>query len=256
MTRNSKSEVRPALVAVDFTSTDLRLLLSTPEKQLIANEQYQLPTLDDEEAWAWEVGGRLSTLFSRDGEPLFALGIAIACPGMVHPIRGVLTESRAQEGWNELHVVDAIRRHINAPTVAIDRVQAGLRGEMTAGAAIDATDVLYVSVRESTIVAAILSSGTIIRGAHHRSGRRNSTDDAREIATIAAALDSALVILDTVNENADEIESRTRNELKKVRAGGEVIISKLGTRAPLLGALEAAAIVAYEGQHTIENDNQ
>lgn len=249
MTRNSNNEASAALAAVDFTATELRLLLSTPEQELIASERYQLPTLDDEEAWAWEVGGRLSTLFSRDGEPLFALGIGIACPGMVHPIRGVLTESRAQRGWNELHVVDAIRRHINAPAVAIDRIQAGLRGEMTAGAALDATDVLYVSLRESTAAAAILSSGTIVRGAHHRPGLINSTDPAREIATIAATLDSGLVILDIADENANEIESLTRRELKKAKAEGKVMISKLGTRAPLLGALEAAAVVAFEGQH-------
>ena len=241
-------EAIAALVAIDFTGTELRLLLATLEQELIANERYDLPPLADEEAWSWEVGGRVSTLFTRDAEPLFALGIGIACPGAVHPIRGVLTESRGQDGWNELHVVDAIRRHIDAPAIAIDRAQAGLRGEMTAGAALDLTDALYVSLSQPQPAAAILAAGTIVRGAHHRPGLIEATDPVAAIAIAAAALDSARVILDAPEDDAERLATAVREALTAAGGSAEVVVSELGDRAPLLGALDAASIVAYEGE--------
>jgi hypothetical protein len=247
-------EVTAALVAVDFTEDQLRLLLATPDQELIASEHHALPRLDDEEAWAWEVGGRISTLFSRDGEPLFALGIGIACPGAVHPIRGVLTESRAHEGWDELHVVDALRRHIDAPAVAMDRVQAALRGEMSFGAALDATDALYLSTREGVPVAAALVAGTVVRGAHMRPGMLVASEAsdaagiARELAEIASMVDTGLVIVDAPEGDLELLVQATRDALGAVGALAEVAASELGERAVLLGALGAAAIVAYEGE--------
>lgn len=245
---DEEREAIPTLVAIDFTASSLHLLLATPEQELIANERYDLPPLEDEEAWAWEVGGRLSTLFSRDAAPLFALGIGIACPGAVHPIRGVMTHSRAQAGWDELHVVDAIRRHIDAPAVAMDRAQAGLRGEMTAGAALDLTDALYVSLGEPTPAAAILAAGTIVRGAHHRPGQIDGEDPVRAIAAVAAALDTALVVLNAPEDHVERLANAIQEALMASGAGAELVVSELGDRAPMLGALEAASIVAYEGE--------
>jgi len=244
----NENEPIAALVAIDFTATELRLLLATPEQELIASERYELPQLADEEAWAWEVGGRVSTLFSRDAEPLYALAIGIACPGAVHPVRGVMTESRAQEGWDGLHVVDAIRRHIDAPAVALDRAQAALRGEMTFGAALDVTDALYLSVRESPPMAAILAAGTIVRGAHHRPGIIDPDDPAASIAAIAAVLDTARLILDAPDDEAEAFAARVAASLKASGASADVAVSELGDRAPMFGALEAASIVAYEGE--------
>ena len=237
----------PALVAVDFTATRLRLVLTTPEREVIANESYDLPPLEDEEAWSWEVGGRISTLFARD-EPLFALGIGISCPGPVHPVRGVLTESRGQDGWDELHVVDALRRHIDAPAVALDRTHAALRGEMSLGAAIEVTDVIYISFREPTPTAATLAAGTVIRGAHHRPGMIDENSAVTSIATAAALLDTALVVLDAPEEQAEQLATALHEALGAASADAEVIISELGASAPLFGALDAAAIVSYEGE--------
>jgi hypothetical protein len=244
----NEQEPIAALVAIDFTATELRLLLATPKQELIANERYELPQLADEEAWAWEVGGRVSTLFSRDAEPLYALGIGIACPGSVHPVRGVITETRAQEGWGGLHVVDAIRRHIDAPAVALDRAQAALRGEMTFGAALDVTDALYLSVRESPPMAATLTAGTVVRGAHHRPGIIDTGDPAAAIAAIAAVLDTARVILDAPDDEGEGLGARVAAALEASGARAEVVLSELGDRAPTFGALEAASVVAYEGE--------
>lgn len=250
MTDEDQPEPAPALAAVDFTATELRLLLATPAREPIVAERYDLPTLADEEAWAWEIGGRLSTLFARD-EPMFALGIGVACPGAVHPIRGVLTESRAQEGWDELHVVDALRRHIDAPTLAMDRAQAALRGEMTVGAALDVNDAIYVSFREPAPTVATLAAGTMVRGAHHRPGFLE-TDDLAEamtaLATAAAVLDTALVILDAPEEVVEAHAAALSDALTASGAGADLVISELDDRAPLFGAIEAASIVAFEGE--------
>lgn len=241
------SEPAPALVAIDFTATTLRLVLATPDREVISSERYELPTLIDEEAWSWEIGGRVSTLFVRD-ESLFALGIGISCPGSVHPVRGVLTESRGQEGWDELHVVDALRRHIDAPAVALDRAHAALRGEMTVGAAIDVNDAVYVSFRDPTPAAAILAAGTIVRGAHHRPGFLDADNPIETIAATAALLDTALVIVDAAEEDIETVVTTLRDALAEAGADAEIVVSELGHSAPLFGALEAASIVAYEGE--------
>lgn len=240
-------EPTAALAAVDFTATTLRLVLSTPEQELIADERYDLPELDDEEAWAWEVGGRLSTLFARP-EPLFALGIGIACPGSVDPIRGVLTESHAQPGWDDLHVVDAIRRHIDAPVVAMNRAHAALRGEMTIGAALDVNDVLYVSLREPQPTVATLAAGTIVRGAQHQPGLITADDPLQAIATTAAVLDTARLIIDVTPDEGEATISAMAEALERSGANAELVVSELANAAPLYGALEAASIVSFEGE--------
>jgi len=256
MSDAEQQEPIPALVAVDFTSDELRLVLTTPEQQLIANERWPLPALDDESAWSWEIGGRISTLFARHGEPLYALGIAAACPGLVDPIRGTITESRAQESWDDLHVVDAIRRHIDAPTVALDRAQAALRGEMVLGAASGQTDALYISTRHDGPSAAVLVAGTIVRGAHHRPGLLPPAeeDGTINVATLAgwtadaaALLDTAIIVLDAAEEEAEVLATAIAEAAAESGALAEVVISELGDRAALYGALDAAAIVAFEG---------
>jgi hypothetical protein len=246
-----------ALIAVDFTADELRLLLTTPSQELIANERWPLPPLDDEAAWAWEVGGRISTIFARAGEPLYALGIGVACPGFVDPIRGVITESRAQQSWNDLHVVDSVRRHIDAPTRALDRAQAALRGEITIGAAIDYNDVLYVSVSDDGPSAAILIAGTIVRGAHHRPGLAPPADEhgtinfemlAAWIGDAAALLDTAIVILEAPEEQAKALLASVHKATAGAGAMAEIVVSELGDRAALVGAIDAATIVSYEGE--------
>lgn len=253
----SQPEPIAALVAIDFTSDELRLVLTTPGQDLIANERFPLPALEDEAAWAWEVGGRISTLFARDRQPLYALGIGVACPGLVDPVRGVITESRAQDGWDDLHVVSAVRRHIDAPTVALDRTQAGLRGEMTLGAAGGHNDVLYVSIGADGASAATLVAGTIVRGAHHRPGllpppAEDGTIDLAGLATwigdAAALLDTAIVILNVAEEQADALLSAVHDAAANSGAMAEVVVSELGDSASLYGALDAAGIVAYEGE--------
>lgn len=250
MTDEEQTEPAPALAAVDFTATEVRLLLATPERELIASDRHELPELADEEAWAWEIGGRLSTLFARD-EPMFAYGIGVACPGAVHPVRGVMTDSRAQDGWSELHVVDSIRRHIDAPTLAMDRAQAALRGEMTVGAALEVNDAIYLSFREPVPTAATLAAGTLIRGAHHRPGFLDDATPAEaitSIATAAAVLDTALVILDAAEEDVEAHAEALVAAIATAGADAEIVVSELGDRAALFGAIEAASIVSYEGE--------
>ena len=244
-----------ALVALDFTGSELRLLLATPDQQPIASERWLLPELEDEEAWSWEIGGRLATLFAGRDDASFALGIAIACPGLVDPVRGVLTESRGQAGWDDLHVVDAVRRHIDRPVVAVDRVQAALRGEATTGDAWGQNDVLYLSARDGETTAAVLAAGRAVTGAHHRPGLvpeswgpdgLDSGFVADWIAGAAALLDSAVVVLDAAPDDAQQLLELTTEALVQSGAAAAVLVSKLGERAPLLGALSLARVAAYE----------
>ena len=76
------------LVAVDFTADALRLALTQVDGTPLGDERWDLPPLNDDEAWAWEVGGRIATLFAREGNGRSALAVGIAAPGPVDPVTG------------------------------------------------------------------------------------------------------------------------------------------------------------------------
>ncbi|MDA1241393.1 MAG: ROK family protein, partial [Chloroflexi bacterium] len=163
------SEPEPVVVAVDFTADELRLMLCALDGEPLLRQVHPLPALPTEEAWAWEVGGRIATMFAAEGEKRWALAIGIACPGIVDGPAGRIVESIAQEGWDGLSVVEALRRHIDAPTVILSRAEASLRGEAAAGAASHVFDALYVALDEHP-AAAVLSAGRIVGGGARRAG--------------------------------------------------------------------------------------
>ncbi|MSQ30292.1 MAG: ROK family protein [Dehalococcoidia bacterium] len=254
----------PVLVAVDFTATALRIVLVDSDGEVVEREQYELGPLPDEAAWAWEVGGRIATSFAREGQKRWAQAIAVACPGMVDPIAGILVESSGQAEWNGLHVVDALRRHIDAPVVALNRVQAALRGEWSAGAADGTMDAMYVCLR-GVPQAAVLSNGRILSGAGHRAGALPALpelDPAQALegevleqvtgilADLAALLDPVVVILDGEEAHVGPLGPVLQGVLDEVSPGARVVRPALADGAALLGALKAAEILAYEGDRT------
>lgn len=254
----------PVLVAVDFTATELRVVLVDSDGEVVERERYDLGPLPDEEAWAWEVGGRIATSFAREGQKRWAQAIAIACPGLVDPVAGVLVESGGQAEWDGLHVVDAVRRHIDAPVVALNRVQAALRGEWSAGAADGAMDALYVCLR-GIPQAAVLSNGRVLAGAGNRAGSLPALpelDPAQPLdgealeqitgvlADLAALVDPVVVILDGEEAHVGPLGPVLQGVLDEVSPGARVVRPALGDGGALLGALRAAEILAYEGDRT------
>lgn len=254
----------PVLVAVDFTATGLRIVLVDSDGEVVERGRYDLGLLPDEEAWAWEVGGRIATAFAREGRKRWAQAIAIACPGLVDPVAGVLVESGGQVGWDGLHVVDAIRRHIDAPVVALNRVQAALRGEWSAGAAGGTMDALYISLR-GIPQAAVLSNGRVLSGGGNRAGALPALpelDPAQPLggevleqvtgvlADLVALVDPVVVILDGEEAHVGPLGAVLQGVLDEVSPGARVVRPALGDGGALLGALRAAEILAYEGDRT------
>ncbi len=254
----------PVLVAVDFTATELRIVLVDSDGEVIERAQYELGPLPDEAAWAWEVGGRIATSFAREGQRRWAQAIAVACPGLVDPVAGVLVESNGQPEWDGLHVVDAIRRHIDAPVVALNRVQAALRGEWSAGAADGTMDALYVCLR-GVPQAAVLSNGRILSGAAHRAGglpalpelgpTQPLDGEALEqvtgvLADLVALVDPTVVILDGAEAHVGPLATVLQGVLEEIAPDASVVFPALGDGAATLGALRAAETLAYEGERT------
>jgi predicted NBD/HSP70 family sugar kinase len=242
----------PVLVAVDFTATELRIVLADNEGEVIERAEYELGPLPDETAWAWEVGGRIATSFAREGQKRWAQAIAVACPGLIDPVAGTIVESGGQPEWDGLHVVDAIRRHIDAPVVALNRVQAALRGEWSAGAAGGSMDALYVSLR-GIPQAAVLSNGRILTGAGPEFDPQVPLEGkALEqvtgvLADLAALVDPSVVILDGLEIHAGPLLPVLQAVLDEVAPGASVVTPALGNGSATLGALRAAEILAYEG---------
>ncbi len=256
------SEPEPALVGVDFTQSTLRLMLGSLAGEVLYRQEIELPPLPDEEAWAWEVGGRISTAFAAEGNRRWALGIGVACPGVVDPASGILVESMADPAWDGLHVVDAVRRHIDAPVVAISRTVAALRGEAASGAAANTFDALYVSLVDGPS-AAMMSNARIVAGAHSRAGAlpafpelvegaRLSGEDLEQaaalLADVSALLDPEVVIIHGPAEHTEPLMPVLQRVLDEVAPGATVTPPALGDYAALLGAFQAASTVAYEGE--------
>ncbi len=256
------SEPEPVVVAVDFTASTLRVMLASLQGEVVAREAYELPELPTEEAWAWEVGGRIATLFAAEGNRRWAAAIGVACPGVVDGPAGRLVESDGQEGWDDLPVVEALRRHIDAPVVALGRTEAALRGEAAAGAAAAVFDALYVSLSPRPS-AAILSSGRIVGGGARRAGALPAFPEldpgmplageplelaASLLADMSALLDPSLVVIGGDPQHAAPLVEALQRALDEVAPGPQVVPAALGEFAVLLGAHHAAAIVAYEGE--------
>jgi predicted NBD/HSP70 family sugar kinase len=256
------TEPRPVIVAVDFTADVLRVILATIEGEALLREEHPLPPLPDEDAWSWEVGGRISTAFAREGNPCFALGIAVACPGTVDTAAGRLLDSTGQPAWDGLAVVEALRRHIDAPIVALNRTHAALRGEAASGAADGFFDALYVTLR-GTPSAAALVSGRIVSGAGGHAGALPALPELEPgaplegealeravslLADAVALLDPGVVVIEGEDAHVAAVIPVLQEVIDEVSPGPRVVVAALGDRGALAGALQAAAIVAYEGE--------
>jgi predicted NBD/HSP70 family sugar kinase len=252
----------PAYVGVDFTATELRLVMADEEGTALLREDWPLPALPNEEAWSWEVGGRIAALFAHEGNRRSALGIGIACPGAVDAVAGRLRACAAVPEWDDLAVVGALRAHIGVPVSAISRAHAALAAEAAMGAASEDDHVLYVSLRRVP-EAALLIGGRIARGAHAEAGAmpalpelpegRPPDDDtlqllAGALTDAAALLDPALVVLDGEDAHVELLGPLLQRVLDEMTAGTRVVRAALGALGPLHGALRAATIVAFEGE--------
>lgn len=259
----------PVLVAVDFTAETLRLLMAERGGGPLQREEWPLPELADDEAWSWEVGGRIATMFVHEGEQRSALAIAVAAPGAVDAASGRLVHSGGQAVWDGLAVVESLRRHIDAPIVAESRTVAALMGERWQGAAGGSGDALYVTLRGEPS-AAMVAGGRPLRGAHGQAGAlpavpelADLVDDGPEgaldraletvaglLADATALLDPEVVVLDAEPATLERLVPLVQGVVDEVAPGPSVVASALGEQGALIGALLMAETVAFEGEVT------
>lgn len=254
--------VEPVLVAIDFTADRLSLLLAEPDGAPVRRESWPLEDLADEDAWSWEVGGRVATLFAREGERRSALAIAVAAPGNVEPATGRLLHSTGQPSWHGLAVADALKRHFDAPIAVESRTVAALLGEHWQGAAAGFGDALYVSLH-GIPSAALLVSGRPVRGAHWRAGalpaiqqldpdappsEEDLTSITGLLADATALLDPDVVVLDAPSQHLDRLVPLLQRVLNEIAPGPKVTAGAHGEGAALVGAVRIASTVAYEGE--------
>ena len=248
------------LVGIEFTASELRIALAELGGEAVGERRrWELPALADEEAWAWEVGGRIATTFAEQGDGRSALAIAMAAPGAVDPIAGRLLRG-GQPEWEGLAVVEALRRHIDAPASVESRVRAALLGEQVEGAARGADSALYLSVRGEP-EAALLLGGRAVRGAHGEAGALPAVPEldpeerlggesleavAGPLADAAALLDPQLVVVDALPRHMETLLPVLRRMIAEVAPGPRVEPAALGAEAALAGALQIAATLAFE----------
>jgi predicted NBD/HSP70 family sugar kinase len=249
------------LVGVDFTADQLRVLLTDEHGRRVHDGDWPLPPLADEDAWSWEVGGRIATLFADEGSQRSALSIAVAAPGTVDAPTGRLVRCETQPAWDGLAIVDALRRHIDAPVAAENRTLAALLAEAWQGAAAGSSDVLYVSLR-SMPAAALLVGGRVVRGAHLEAGALPAVPQvpsggalgdaeceqmAGVLADAAALVDPEYVVIDGEPAHLERLVPLLQRVLKEVAPGPTVVPSELGERAAVIGAIRLARPLAFEG---------
>lgn len=249
------------LVGVDFTAELLRVLLTTEGGRPVHEGEWALPPLEDEEAWSWEVGGRIAALFADEGQRRSALAIVVAAPGPVEPISGRLLGCPSQPAWDGLSVVDALRRHIGAPIAAENRVVTSMLAECWQGAGAGSDDVLYVSLRGEPASALLIGSRPV-RGAHFEAGALpampalvpgaplNEADAEAVVSLLAdasALLDPELVVIDAEAAHLARLVPLLQRVLDEVAPNTHAVAATLGERAAVIGAVRMASSLAFEG---------
>lgn len=252
--------VSAVLLGVDFTADALRVVLAERDGRVLLREQWPLPALPDEEAWSWEVGGRIATLFARDGQRRAALAIAIAAPGHVDPLAGRLLDSAGQPEWANLSIVEALRRHIDAPIAAENRTIAALIGERWQGAASGAGSALYVDLRGEPS-AAFEAGGRPLRGASQRAGLLPAVpriDASRPgahrvlpavvqgLAAATALLDPEVTVVEAQSALLERLVPLVQTAVDDTGGRSKVVESALGDEAAALGAVAIARTLAFE----------
>ena len=250
------------LVGVDFTAEELRLLFTDLDGDVVEQGVWQLPPLPNEDAWSWEIGGRIASLFAANGEQRSALAIAVAAPGVVDPLTGRLTQSFGQPTWEGLAITDTLRRHFDAPIACESHIQMALQGERWQGAALGLDNVLYVSLR-GIPAAAVVAEGRPIRGARFSAGalpampaldpQQPITDDDLEtasglLADAVALLDPKVIVVDGNEQHLGRLIPLLQRVLNEVAPGPQVLAAALGEGAAVIGAIRMATTLAYEGE--------
>ncbi len=252
-----------ALVGLDFTSTTLRIRVADLEGNVLTHREYALPDLESEDEWTWEIGGRIATTLAVEGGRRSALAIGVAAPGPVDPITGRLLRSSDGQGeWEGLPIVDALRRHIDVPVIAVSRIVAGLQAERWGGAARGTSDALYLALR-GVPASALLIGGRVVRGhgeeagslpavpqfvAGERLGGSNLEAAAGLLADAIALLDPEIAIVDAADEHAEALLPLLQRVVDEVAPGPRVVRAALGAEGPVIGALHFASTVAFEGE--------
>ncbi|MFN8639748.1 MAG: ROK family protein [Dehalococcoidia bacterium] len=254
-----------ALIGLDFTAHTLRIRVADIDGSVLAHREFDLPPLEDESAWTWEVGGRIATTLAAEGNRRSALAIGVAAPGPVDPITGqLLRAADGPAGWEGLAIVEGLRRHIDVPVVAMSRVMAGLQAERRAGAARGVSDALYISLR-GVPTAAVLAGGRLVRGHGEEAGAlpavpqfeagvrlsgANLEAAAGLLADAIALLDPEFAVIDAADEHAEALVPLLQRVVDEVAPGPKVVRAALGADGPVIGALYFASTVAYEGERS------
>lgn len=249
------------LVGIDFTVDRLRLMLTEADGDPAHKGEWPLPAVTNEDDWSWEVGGRIASTFAEEGNGRFAQAIAVAAPGGVDPTKGRLTEGSGRPEWDGMRVVDALRRHIDAPVAVENRVAAALLGETWQGAAAGLDNVLYVSLR-GIPQAAILAGGRPVRGARFGAGALPAFPELPDLPTIppedieqvaglladaTALLDPEMLVLYALPQHLDVLVPLVQRILATVTPQVRVARAELTHQAALVGAVRIASTLAFEG---------
>lgn len=96
------------------------------------------------------------------------VGIAVAVPGIVDDDRGVAVYSETLD-WHDVALASLLADRCGVPTRLTHDVRAGGHAEVLAGAAIGATDALFIPIGTG-IAAAVIAGGTMIAGPSAQAG--------------------------------------------------------------------------------------
>ncbi|MBA01038.1 MAG: hypothetical protein CL752_01275 [Chloroflexi bacterium] len=253
---NTKNLI-PSLMAVDFTEEKLSILLTSMELKVIYQGEWQLPKLESENEWSWEIGGRIATSFIQDKKPYYALAIAVGCPGIIDNSNGVILDSRGNNTFKDFHITDAIRRHIDTPIAVLDRVQAMFHRVTGLNKNQDNNDALFIYFEDGFCISTIKVGGLYFPGDYFQFGKNSSkhaiTLDqeqlSKKIFEIANSLDLKKIYMHSKETSnlIDEIITTLSGWDRKIDVTRPVV----NEDTTLKGLIDIASSIAYENQTVI-----
>jgi len=247
----------PAIAGVDIGGTSTKVVLCTPQLDIITRADAATPAALGGAAMIDTCVGLVEALVRDTGARLFGVGVGAA--GVVDARSGtVLFASDSFTGWAGFPVADAVRQRLAVPVFLDNDVNAFLRGEVATGAVAGETQALGMTLGTG-VGGALWLAGELFEGPHGAAGEIGHTPGFGDLPctcgghghleTIASGRSISARYRDStgITLSAAEIADRAGNQDRDAKAVFDAAGASIGKAIVMVAALIDVTTVVIGG---------